>query len=81
MKDEKPRLTISLLIKESQQFCILMSQKRHENIIGITDGKAIGTYIEHRFKENLVQNYMADISQLEKEPRHTVQSKSYMMIM
>ena len=61
MKSEKPRLTIEILIQEAKQFCITMSQIRHENIVGVTDGKAIGTYIEHEFKNLLAQKYMVTI--------------------
>lgn len=38
-----------------------MSQIRHESIIGVTDGKAIGTYIEHKFKDTLAQKYTVTI--------------------
>ncbi len=61
MEDEKPKLTVELLINEAEQFCTSMSHERHKSIIGITDGKAIGTYIEHRFKEILAQKYMVTI--------------------
>lgn len=30
------------------------SQQRHDTLRGVTDGKAIGTYIEHRFQEYLL---------------------------
>jgi hypothetical protein len=42
----KPRLTVKLLIKEAEEFCVSMSRARHESIAGVTDGKAVGTYIE-----------------------------------
>ena len=57
MDYEKLGLTIELLIKEAKSFCISMSRVRHESMVGVTDGKAIGTYIEHRFKEILAQKY------------------------
>jgi hypothetical protein len=58
---EKPRLTIELLIREAEKSCISMSRVRHEGIVGVTDGKAVGTYIEHRFKDILTQKYSAAI--------------------
>jgi hypothetical protein len=57
MDYKKPNLTIESLIEEAKQFCISMSQEKHESMIGITDGKAVGTYIEHRFKEILDGKY------------------------
>jgi hypothetical protein len=57
MNYQKPNLTIESLIEEAKQFCISMSQEKHESMIGITDGKAVGTYIEHRFKETLAGKY------------------------
>lgn len=61
MTPEKPNLTIELLQKEAEQFCISMSNMRHESIVGVTDGKAIGTYIEHDFKDILAQKYTVAI--------------------
>jgi len=57
MNYQKPDLKIESLIEEAKQFCISMSQEKHESMIGITDGKAVGTYIEHRFKETLDGKY------------------------
>ena len=54
---KKPKLTVELLITEAEQFCISTSQIRHEDIVGVTDGKAVVTYIEHSFEEILVQKY------------------------
>lgn len=61
MNSKKSRLTVELLIEEAERFCIAMSQIRHENIVGVTDGKAIGTYIEHKFKELISQKYIVAI--------------------
>lgn len=51
------QLTIDLLIKEAKYFCKTESDNTHNNLIGITDGKAVGTYIEHKFKEYLKNKY------------------------
>ena len=61
MNAKRPRLTIALLIREAEKFCRTMSQIKHENIIGVTDGKAIGTYIEHKFKELIARKYIVTI--------------------
>ena len=34
-----------------------MSEKNHVNLIGVTDGKAVGTYVEHEFKNYLRTRY------------------------
>jgi hypothetical protein len=53
----KSKLTIPVLIQEAKKFCETESQKNHTGLIGITDGKAVGTYVEHRFKDYLDQKY------------------------
>lgn len=53
----KKRLTISLLIEESKNFCDIMSKKNHTELFGATDGKVVGTYIEHEFKKFLKATY------------------------
>ena len=45
----KPVLTIDTLIESAEQFCEIESRKNHIELIGVTDGKAVGTYVEHRF--------------------------------
>lgn len=57
----KPKLTIDILIKEAKIFCEIISQENHVSLIGVTDGKAVGTYIEHRFQNYLFQNYTLSI--------------------
>ena len=51
-------LTVELLIEEAHVFCDSMSRKNHVNLIGVTDGKAVGTYIEHEFKNFLKHRYV-----------------------
>lgn len=50
-------LTLENLIAESKNFCKVMSAQNHVELIGVTDGKAVGTYIEHEFKKFLKINY------------------------
>lgn len=51
------RLTKTSLIKEASEFCKLHSGIYHKDLYGITDGKAIGTYVEHLFKQYLSERY------------------------
>ena len=50
-------LTIDSLIKEAQTFCKWLSDTNHPELIGITDGKAVGTYVEHKFQNYLKEHY------------------------
>lgn len=49
----KKELTLSALIKAAKDFCESESKENHKELIGVTDGKAVGTYVEHRFKRYL----------------------------
>ena len=53
----KSELTISLLCEEANQFARIESSREHASLFGVTDGKAIGTYVEHQFREYLSQRY------------------------
>ena len=53
----KPELTVSLLCEEANQFARIESSREHASLFGVTDGKAIGTYVEHQFREYLTQKY------------------------
>lgn len=53
----KPKLTIEKLCAEASLFCIAESKINNTELYGITDGKAIGTYIEHKFQQQLKANY------------------------
>ena len=53
----KPELTVSLLCEEANQFARIESSREHASLFGVTDGKAIGTYVEHQFREYLSQRY------------------------
>jgi hypothetical protein len=56
MAEEKPVLDFDTLIEEARQFSINES-KLHPEIYGTTDGKAIGTLIESKFKVHLTERY------------------------
>lgn len=51
------KLTINTLREEANEFCKHESNITHDELIGITDGKAVGTYIEHKFEEHLKNKY------------------------
>lgn len=50
-------LTLDILIQEAQNFSQLISKQNHTTIIGVTDGKAVGTYVEHLFQNYLNEKY------------------------
>lgn len=53
----KPELTVSALCEEANQFARIESSCDHATLFGVTDGKAIGTYVEHQFRAYLAQRY------------------------
>ncbi|MBI2471319.1 MAG: restriction endonuclease [Planctomycetes bacterium] len=53
----KPKLTIETLIKEAKAFCERESNFGNKELFGVTDGKAVGTFIEHKFTNYLEKNY------------------------
>ena len=57
----KPVLTINELIQAARHFCETESNENHVELIGVTDGKAVGTYVEHRFQHFLQSQYSVDV--------------------
>lgn len=57
----KPVLTINHLIRETENFCNFMSEENHRELVGVTDGKAVGTYVEHRFQRYLAEHYIVTV--------------------
>ncbi len=53
----KPSLTIDFLQEEARNFAQLESTSDEEYLYGVTDGKAVGTYLEHKFQEYLHTKY------------------------
>jgi hypothetical protein len=58
----KQPLKISNLLSLAKQFCEQESQTPNSELFGVTDGKAVGTYIEHKFKDFLLSKYDLTIS-------------------
>lgn len=57
----KPILTIDKLIESARQFCKNESCINHIELLGVTDGKAVGTYVEHKFQHFLQSQYIVDV--------------------
>ncbi len=55
--EQKEKLTIEKLIEEAQYFCVEQSKFQHKELYGVTDGKAVGTLIEHKFQSHLNEKY------------------------
>lgn len=55
---DRPELTIELLISEAKLFSEMESAHPEPTIFGVTDGKAIGTYLEHKFQSHLEGKYV-----------------------
>jgi len=50
-------LTIDLLCQEASIFSANESHHKEPTLYGVTDGKAVGTYLEHKFKTYLKKQY------------------------
>ncbi|MDR2836014.1 MAG: restriction endonuclease [Bacteroidales bacterium] len=53
----KQPLSIPNLISLAKSFCEQESKIPNSELFGVTDGKAVGTYIEHKFKDFLLAKY------------------------
>lgn len=56
-KSTKPLLTIPILCSEANDFATAESTHYEPALFGVTDGKAVGTYLEHKFQAYLRNNY------------------------
>jgi hypothetical protein len=50
-------LTINLLCHEAQEFSGAETGHAEPSLYGVTDGKAVGTYLEHKFRSHLLKRY------------------------
>lgn len=55
---EKPPLTLDILLAEAARFAEIESKYDEPALFGVTDGKAVGTYLEHKFTSHLLERYM-----------------------
>lgn len=53
----KKKLTIKSLITEAREFCTTNSGVYKAELFGVTDGKAVGTFVEHLFQKHLEAKY------------------------
>lgn len=53
----KQTLTIEALQKEAANFAEIESSYDEPSLYGVTDGKAVGTYLEHKFTSYLANTY------------------------
>ena len=54
------QLTIEALRAEAASFAIAESSHDEPDLYGVTDGKAVGTYLEHKFQSRLHTKYTYD---------------------
>jgi hypothetical protein len=52
-----PKLTIQTLCKEAATFSAAQSKTPERDLFGVTDGKAVGTFLEHKFRDYLKVRY------------------------
>lgn len=52
-----PQLTLDTLKSSATAFAVAQSAHDEVLLFGVTDGKAVGTYIEHKFRDFLTANY------------------------
>ncbi len=57
----KEKLTIDKLKAEAKAFCFVESKIKNKFLFGVTDGKAVGTHIEHKFQLHLNSKYETTI--------------------
>lgn len=53
----KIKLTKKLLQDEARKFAQVESCHDEPSLFGVTDGKAVGTYLEHKFQKYLKTKY------------------------
>ena len=54
----KNKLTTKAILKEAKAFAALESRHSEKSLFGVTDGKAVGTYLEHKFQAILESTYI-----------------------
>jgi hypothetical protein len=52
-----PKLNIPSLCREAAAFSASQSKTPEKSLFGVTDGKAVGTYLEHKFRDRLKSRY------------------------
>jgi hypothetical protein len=57
----REKLSKEIMLDEALIFCINESRFENEFLFGVTDGKAVGTYVEQKFKKILQDKYLVEI--------------------
>jgi hypothetical protein len=61
MSSTKKPLTLKNLYTSAKKFCLTESQLSFPELIGVTDGKAVGTFVEHRLKQYLSERFIVSV--------------------
>ena len=56
-----PNLTVEILRNEAAKFSATESRHAEKSLYGVTDGKAVGTYLEHKFRAHLQERYEFEV--------------------
>jgi len=51
------KLTREALVLVAKTFCLDQSKAAHPELFGVTDGKAVGTYVEHLFQALILEQF------------------------
>jgi len=55
-----PELTLENMLAEAADFAEVESEHAEPALFGVTDGKAVGTYLERKFTDHLAERYKFD---------------------
>ena len=55
------------LIESAEFFCKQESGKYRSELFGVTDGKAVGTFVEHLFQDFLSNHFEMEVGSFAKE--------------
>jgi len=53
----KTDLSIDMLLREAKAFVAIESSHNEPSLFGVTDGKRVGTYLEHKFQDMLSEKH------------------------
>jgi len=57
----RPKLTLDRLRESAAKFAAVESNFENPALFGVTDGKAVGTYLEHKFSDYISEEYEVEI--------------------
>ena len=53
----KEIITLAKLFEATKEFCLIEGKINFQELIGVTDGKAVGTFVEHRLRNYLKERF------------------------